>query len=392
MQRFRQDWWGVVALVLATYLVIHLVLVPSGGGFVITYVIVPLMWTFVALAIWRMPRQRPAAKSSVRAALVFLAFGFALLQVFISAFGGIFYGFGESPYSFAPRIIVQNLFYMGTALVGMELSRAWILNHRYAARLNLTLRLMFVAVLYGFISIPLAAVTRAGADLDTLQWVNSDFLPAMAESMLASYLAYAGGWVPALVYRGLLQSFLWFCPILPDPGWVVEGIMGTAIPVAGLILAEKMIAGQHIRVPRARVQPKRRGRRVPIGWAVTAGIIVLIVLFSAGAFGFKPTVIVSGSMQPELDIGDIVLVKHADVNNIEVDDVIKYRDRDGTSVIHRVIGITQESGQPVFKTKGDDNDEPDREPVLAHQVQGRVAGKIPKVGWISIGMKEFLRR
>ncbi len=387
----RYDWWGVLVLVIAIYLVINLVLL-HGGGFFTVYVLIPLLWAILALTVWQLGTQRPAGRAGMRSTIVFIAAGIGLIQIFAMVFAGIFYSFGHSPYSFTTKSILQNFFYVTTALVGMELSRAWLLNHRHFKKLNLYVKLMAIALLFTFISIPLNTITGVRADLESLQWINSTFFPSLAQNLLATYLAFIGGALPALLYRGFLQYFMWFCPILPDLEWVTEGFIGTGIPVAGLIVIEALHPG---RGERAKIKRKIRSRSkgktyAVIGWSVTAAIVLGMVLFSTGTFGFKPTVLVSGSMQPALDVGDIVLVKKVNPQAIREGDIIKFKESEGTSVIHRVVAINNEEGQRTFQTKGDANSEPDRDPVYEYQIEGRVIYTIPKLGWVSIGIKELL--
>ena len=66
--------------------------------------------------------------------------------------------------------------------------------------------------------------------------------------------------------------------------------------------------------------------------------------------GIKTFVIVSGSMQPEFDIGDVVVVKEVAENELQSGDVISYRE--GQSIItHRIIGIENVDNKKLFKTK-----------------------------------------
>ena len=75
-------------------------------------------------------------------------------------------------------------------------------------------------------------------------------------------------------------------------------------------------------------------------------------------FGIKTYVIISGSMKPELDIGDIVIVKSAKIEKLQVGDIISYRQ--GQSVItHRITEIILEGEQVQYKTKGDNNNTED---------------------------------
>lgn len=388
----RYDWWGVLFLIVTIYLVINLVLL-HGGGYFTVYVLIPILWSILALTVWQLGAQRPAGRARLRSTIAIIAAGIGLVQIFAMVFGGILYSFGNSPYSFTPKSIVQNFFYVTTALIGMELSRAWLLNHRHISRLNLYVKLMPIALLFTFISIPLSTITGVRADLESLQWINSTFFPSLAENLLATYLALMGGALPALLYRGLLQYFTWFCPILPDMEWVIKGLIGTGIPVAGLIVVEALRPNHQ----RAKIKKKirarsRRKRYNVIGWAITAALVLGMVLFSTGTFGFKPTVLVSGSMQPALEVGDIALIKKVDPLTIREGDIIKFKEDDGASVIHRVIAISEEEGQRTFQTKGDANSDPDRETVYEYQIEGRVIYTIPKIGWVSIGIKELLAR
>lgn len=390
LKGIRYDWWGVLVLLVTIYLVINLVLL-EGGGYFTVYVLIPILWAILALTIWQLGTQRPSGRVGTRSTLAIIAAAIGLAHIFAMVFGGIYYGFGDSPYSFTPKSIVQNFFYVTTALVGMELSRAWLVNHRHTARINLYLKLMAIALIFTFISIPLTTLTGVRADLESLQWINSTFFPSLAENLLATYLAFLGGALPALLYRGLLQYFTWFCPILPDLEWVIQGLIGTGIPVAGLIVVEALHLDRRRAVSKKKIRAhSQRRSHALIGWAVTAALVLGMVLFSIGTFGFKPTVLVSGSMQPALDVGDIALIKNVNPAAIHEGDIIKFKDEDGTSIIHRVVAIREEEGQRTFQTKGDANNDPDREPVHEYQIEGRVIYTLPKIGWISIGIKELL--
>jgi signal peptidase len=117
---------------------------------------------------------------------------------------------------------------------------------------------------------------------------------------------------------------------------------------------------------------------------MTSGACVLIIWFSVGVFSYFPTAIVSGSMSPEIGVGDVVIVKREPAGAIEVGDVIQFRDGD-LRIAHRVVEIGEdEAGGKVFWTKGDANKNRDADPVLPEQVIGRVVYKIPKVGWVTI--------
>ena len=110
-------------------------------------------------------------------------------------------------------------------------------------------------------------------------------------------------------------------------------------------------------------------------------------------------VVVSGSMEPVMYRGDIVVVEQANIlgfhefspNDVEVGDIVVYNAawHEGP-VIHRVINIAEINGSTVFEIKGDNNDVSDPYWVTKSQIKSRVLtynGQpliIPKIGYISI--------
>ncbi len=100
--------------------------------------------------------------------------------------------------------------------------------------------------------------------------------------------------------------------------------------------------------------------------------------------GIKSYVIISGSMQPELNIGDIVIVKKED--NLQKGDIISFRQ--GQSVItHRINNIINENGNITYQTKGDNNNIEDSGTITDSVIEGKVVLRIPKLGKLSIFMQ-----
>lgn len=97
------------------------------------------------------------------------------------------------------------------------------------------------------------------------------------------------------------------------------------------------------------------------------------------AIGFRTYSILSGSMEPEIKTGDLVIVKSANFNQIEVGDVITFK-YEGNIVTHRVINKTEDG----FMTKGDNNNIEDTEVVSSDELIGRVLFHIPLLGYVTV--------
>lgn len=93
--------------------------------------------------------------------------------------------------------------------------------------------------------------------------------------------------------------------------------------------------------------------------------------------GKKAFVIISGSMIPEIQIGDVVIIN--DTNDVKVNDIIAFR-RDSTVIVHRIIKQMDVNGKLMFQTKGDNNNVADSELVEIETLEGKCVGKIPYIG------------
>lgn len=98
--------------------------------------------------------------------------------------------------------------------------------------------------------------------------------------------------------------------------------------------------------------------------------------------GVKTYVIISGSMEPNIEIGDIVVGKAEE--NLDIGDVISYRK--GQSVItHRITQINKnENGEIEYRTQGDNNNVEDEESIKPSNVEGKVIKIVPKLGKVTL--------
>lgn len=117
---------------------------------------------------------------------------------------------------------------------------------------------------------------------------------------------------------------------------------------------------------------------------VLAVLMVLCAVFLVGTrlIGFQCYTVISGSMEPEYSVGDLLYVKEVDVNSIKVNDPITFVLNENLVVAtHRVVRIDAQNQR--FYTKGDANQTEDSEPVHFKNVIGVPKFSIPKLGYVS---------
>lgn len=134
-------------------------------------------------------------------------------------------------------------------------------------------------------------------------------------------------------------------------------------------------------------------------------IAIYILIIAVGIIAAQHmNVVVSGSMEPVFYRGDIVLVEKAnflgihefDPNEIQKGEIVIY---DATwfsePVIHRVIDVrtNNTTGQKYYVIKGDNNPNPDPDPVYPSQIIAKVITLgnqplyIPRIGYVTIWIR-----
>lgn len=120
------------------------------------------------------------------------------------------------------------------------------------------------------------------------------------------------------------------------------------------------------------------------------GFVVIILLITAAAltflaprFGWSVDAVFSGSMEPELKVGAVVITRPVDAEEIKTGDIITfYSPLSEQLTSHRVIAVEQ--GPSVhFQTKGDANEDADPFTLPAGNVVGKVCFHIPYLGYVT---------
>ena len=104
-------------------------------------------------------------------------------------------------------------------------------------------------------------------------------------------------------------------------------------------------------------------------------------------WGYQPMVVLSGSMEPALKTGDIVVVKKITPELIKEGDIITFQVAEDVIITHRVKEIVSTVGGVSFKTKGDANRIADGSLINGRQLLGSVIFRIPYGGH----MANFIR-
>jgi len=226
----------VLALVITIYLLISLAVPRLFSGFIGAYLVQPILWCLLILVTLLVSKYGGGGKLHFRRSLLWVALLIGAFQVALMLIAGLFFGFGHSPYSHTPGMLFINLAFMGSALIGIEFSRAYLVD-TFAERTPV-LVVALTAVLHTGVMVPLMRFIGLGNGLGFLTFAGGTIIPLLAMNLLASFLALLGGPVACLAYVGVLQLFEWYSPILPDLSWAASALVGIIGPTVGFMVVQ----------------------------------------------------------------------------------------------------------------------------------------------------------
>ncbi len=256
---------------------------------------------------------------------------------------------------------------------GLEAARVYLIRRGGGGAVSI----VGSAVLVTLILIPYGRLAQLASSAPVAWlYLTRYLIPSFSVNLVASELARWWGLRPALGYTLSLVSIAWLSPYVPSLPWFAAPVIYSAVAVAQVMAI----------VPDYGEARKRVGKRVRSGWgvvidrAVTVASLALLFTALIGLVaGYRAMVVVSGSMEPYIQRGDIVV--SAPASNPEEGDVIAYAGPRGV-IVHRVVdeGVG-EDGEVFFRTKGDANSAPDPWEVPRKAVIVRVVAVIPYLGY-----------
>ncbi|MCI8290648.1 MAG: signal peptidase I [Clostridia bacterium] len=239
---------------------------------------------------------------------------------------------------------------------------------------------VIVAIIYTFVDIGSIEIT----DIYSLvKVVFANVIPVIASNCLCTYIAFNKMYKPSMVYKIVTLEYWLISPILPKVPWIINSVVDTIIPVILLVYIVYAKNKKDINKSKERTESLNPRKIIPI--VVT---VIIAFWFATGVFPIKPVAIATGSMETTLMVGDVAILKKCSPKSIEVGDIIQYQ-KGSVTIIHRVISKYYDNGETLFITKGDNNKDPDKDPVSGSQVLGKEIFSIKYLGLPAVLMNKI---
>ena len=298
---------------------------------------------------------------------------------------GFFVGFSKNIYNLKIYNIVDNIVPAILLIVSTELLRNTI-NSKIKDKVWILVYSVFIFTLLDTTLI-INSVDYTKLSL-LLILLGLYVLPGLSKNFLLTYLSYKVGYKSTIVYRLLLEIPLYFVPIIPNFGDYVDSVIYIIVPVFIFSIIRRMFdktnKGEIILS-----RPKHTGIIIKTVCVVLVGILVCL---NTGFFKYQFIVIATGSMTPNINKGDVVLLKKLndkEISKLKVGDVLVFK-QNNKIIVHRISKIFKSGNEIFFKTKGDNNNDEDNFLTEVNQVLGTTNHKIRYLGYPTIMLYEIM--
>lgn len=220
---------------------------------------------------------------------------------------------------------------------------------------------------------------------NTFLFIALTVLPAISTNIVATYVCKKLGFKPNMVWLLIINMYQYLLPIVPDTGDYILSIIRFIFPI---IIGYRVFIFFEKEADKQVDRDYNKINKLSLG--IVTVIIITLVYFTSGYFHYHAVSIASGSMHPNINKGDVVVIEKIDKDfkQLKKGMVLAYR-HDGVTVVHRLINIVHEDNKYYFYTKGDANSDPDSIVITEKMVVGKVNLKIPFIGWPTVWVNEL---
>lgn len=140
---------------------------------------------------------------------------------------------------------------------------------------------------------------------------------------------------------------------------------------------------------KAAIRLLRRAVAALLWLALSLGCAAMLAFCAARAAGYETFTVLSGSMEPTISTGDLVVDARIAVMDARIGDVITFPEPHTRRLItHRLMHKRISRGWARMRTQGDANNAPERWSIPADGQIGRVVMGVPKGGYVATFVKK----
>lgn len=342
----------------------------------------PIFWSIILLYLLIYSKLR-YIKSNSNPKLISYMIIILSMYVIFYFYLGFFLGFCKSPYSHNFFTLLRNIITIIFPVIGIEIFRGVIIcqnkGNKFIA-IFITILLILVGIKYNTL------INLFPNRKNLFIYICSEIIPFISCNLLCTYLSSNSTLIISLLYRIVSESVILLLPILPNINWFLKGAI--------YILYQVLIYVMYKYVFFTNLKIKSKGTNYlidKISYFITLSLSIALVLFMIGAFKYEPIAILSNSMSPTFNRGDIVIYKklsEKELNEIQENEIIIYSYAN-QNISHRVIKKVKTPTSTLYITKGDNNNVADHAIIKTSQIKGVYTFNIKYLGFPSVWLYDY---
>lgn len=322
-------------------------------------------------------------KDIILSLLIYIAIYYITTYLF-----GLFIGFNKNVYSSNIILILKNIVPIIILIPLSELLR-YIINSKIKDNYILLGLSIFVFTLID------TTITIQASSFknfyDTLKVIGLFVLPSLSKNYLLTYLTIKVSYKPNLVYRYLMELPRYILPIVTSFGVYIESVIYISFPIIVFIIIYNDFKK---REKKNIILSSKFKKNTKFIYYIVTIILITIVSLTSGYFKYQAIVIATGSMTPNINKGDMVVIEKVapkDAKKLKEGEVLAFK-REDKIVVHRIYKIYTSGNEIFFKTKGDHNNAPDGYLTEAKEILGTVKFNIRYIGYPTVALYEKINR
>ena len=308
----------------------------------------------------------------------------AVAIILIYYLSGIKFGFYRNPYGLATKNFFKFFLPISVIIVSTELIRAVFMAQGDKLTAVICYFASVISELLIVSNIP--SVTSFNRFMDL---VAGALFPALVANLLYGYLSKRYGMIPNIIFRSITTLYAYLFHIVPATEDSIVNFARLLIPMAVYLLISSVYEKKR---KKALGNRSRLWRTISV--ILTICILVLMVgtvMLVSNQFKYGALVIATPSMTGELNKGDVVIFESYEQQPITEGQVIIF-EKNGRTIVHRVVDIEIINGIARYYTKGDANEDWDAGFITIYEIRGIACKKLPVIGYPSLWMRSLFKR
>jgi signal peptidase I len=305
---------------------------------------------------------------------------FYLILTFVVMFSlGFFTGYLKNAYSRTTLTLIDNIAAPVLIIIFMELLRYVFIGANKDKKGYIFL---LVIALTLFECITTIGILKT-YDLESLFHATASIiLPVTVKNIVLTYLCYHVGYKVPLLYRLVVDTYIFFVPIVPNIGEYFNSMIFISLPILIYMSSFGLVDDRT-----KKLEPVFNKDNFTVLDIPVAILLITMICLISGYFTYTMMGVGSDSMSPKINRGDAVIIKKINKKTeIKKGDVVAYY-KSKKVIVHRINKINKDGS---FATKGDANNAIDKDSVKRKQIKGIVKLRIPFIAYPTLWFNDLI--